>query len=167
MRRLSAVGLDWRAVREEDMPNMRSFCAAILVICAGAITSVTAYAASPEEEVKAAYASWDQAFSKGDAKAIAAFYSDDAIFLPPSHDVIRGPAGVEKFFVGLFNMGVTGHKLELIEEHGGGNLLFGAAKWSANGKDASGKDQPWGGVATHIFERQNNGSLKIKLHTFN
>jgi ketosteroid isomerase-like protein len=81
--------------------------------------------------------------------------------------VIRGPAGVEKFFAGIFNMGVTGHKLELIEEHGGGNLLFGAAKWSANGKDASGKDQPWGGLATHIFERENNGSLKIKLHTFN
>jgi ketosteroid isomerase-like protein len=149
------------------MPNKRSFYAAILVICAGALASLTAYAASPEEEVKAAYAGWDQAFSKGDAKAIAAFYIGDATFLPPSHDVIKGPAGVEKFFSGIFAMGVTGHKLELIEAHGEGNLLFGAAKWSANGKDASGKDQPVGGLATHIFERQNNGSLKIKLHTFN
>jgi ketosteroid isomerase-like protein len=41
------------------------------------------------------------------------------------------------------------------------------AKWSANGKDASGKDQPWAGLATHIFERQPGGALKIKLHTFN
>jgi ketosteroid isomerase-like protein len=30
-----------------------------------------------------------------------------------------------------------------------------------------GKDQPLGGVATHVFERQSDGSLKIKLHTFN
>jgi ketosteroid isomerase-like protein len=149
------------------MRNIRLFCVAILVICAGTLVSMTAYAASPEEEVKAAYTAWDQAFSKADAKAIAAFYSDDAIFLPPSHDVINGPAGVEKFFKGLFTVGVTGHKLELIEAHGGGNLLFGAAKWSANGKDASGKDQPWGGLATHVFERQSDGSLKIKLHTFN
>jgi hypothetical protein len=27
--------------------------------------------------------------------------------------------------------------------------------------------QPWGGVATHIFERRPDGSLKLKLHTFN
>jgi hypothetical protein len=29
--------------------------------------------ASPESDVKAAYAAWDAAFSKGDAKAVAAF----------------------------------------------------------------------------------------------
>jgi hypothetical protein len=28
-------------------------------------------------------------------------------------------------------------------------------------------DKDIGGVATHIFERQPNGSLKLKLHTFN
>jgi uncharacterized protein (TIGR02246 family) len=149
------------------MPSMRSFYVAILVICAGALASMTAYATEPDEQVKAAYAGWDQAFNKGDAKAIAAFYTTDTIFLPATHDVIKGPAGVEKFFTGLFAMGVTGHKLELIEAHGDGKLLFGAAKWSAKGKDASGKDQPLSGLATHIFEQQNDGGLKIKLSTFN
>jgi hypothetical protein len=37
-----------------------------------------------------------------------------------------------------------------------------AAKWSAKAGD---KDI--GGVATHIFERQPGGALKLKLHTFN
>lgn len=120
-----------------------------------------------DEEIGAAYAAWDAAFAKADAKALAAFYADDAIFLPATHDIIRGPAGVEKFFAGIFGMGVTGHKLELIEAHSEGKLVFGAAKWSANGKDANGADQPWAGIATHIFERQNDGSLKLKLHTFN
>jgi hypothetical protein len=54
--------------------------------------------------------------------------------------VITGPDGVEKFFGGLFG--------ELIEAHGEGNLLFG----TANGKDANGADQPWAGLATHVFE---------------
>ena len=149
------------------MPKIRSFCAAIIVFGAGALVAITAYAASPEEEVSAAYAAWDKAFSAGDAKAIAAFYADDAIFLPASHDVIKGPAEVEKFFSGLLAGGATGHKLDVIEAHGNGTLLFGAAKWSATGKDANGADQPWGGLATHIFERQADGNLKIKLHTFN
>lgn len=129
--------------------------------------SLSAKAQSVDEQVKAAYAAWDDAFNKGDAKAIAAFYTDNATFLPATHDVIQGPGGVEKFFEGIFGMGVTGHKLELIEAQGEGNLVFGSAKWSANGKDANGADQPWGGVATHIFEKQADGSLKLRLHTFN
>lgn len=98
-----------------------------------ALTPAKADAAA---DVKAAYAAWDAAFNKADAKAIAAFYTDDAVFLPATHDVIKGPAGVEKFFGGLFGMGVTGHKLELIEAQGDGNMMVGAAKWSAKGKDA-------------------------------
>ncbi|MCT7377891.1 YybH family protein [Chelativorans salis] len=137
----------------------------LLCLCLFALSPAKADAI--EDQVKAAYSDWDAAFGEADAKAIAAFYTDDAIFLPATHDVIKGPEGVEKFFAGIFDMGVTGHKLELIEAQGDGDLLFGTAKWSANGKDTNGADQPWGGVATHIFEKQADGSLKLRLHTFN
>lgn len=125
------------------------------------------HAQSVDSQVKAAYAAWDAAFNKGDAEAIAAFYTDNTAFLPATHDVISDPPGVAKFFGGLFAMGVTEHKLELIEAGGDGELVFASAKWSAKGKDAKGADQPWGGVATHIFEKQADGSLKLRLHTFN
>ncbi|MEZ2126831.1 MULTISPECIES: SgcJ/EcaC family oxidoreductase [unclassified Sinorhizobium] len=138
---------------------------AMLCICLFAF--VPAKAGPADDQVKAAYSAWDEAFNKGDAKAVAAFYTDDAIFLPATHDVIKGPDGVEKFFGSLFGMGVTGHKLEVIEVQEDGNLLVGTAKWSAKGKDAKGADQPWAGVATHVFEKQADGSLKLKLHTFN
>ena len=128
---------------------------------------VPAAFADPAADVKAAYAAWDEAFNKGDAKAVAAFYTDDAVFLPATHDVIKGPSGVENFFAPLFKMGVTGHKLELIDVSGEGDVIFGAAKWSADGKDQAGKDQPWGGVATHVFQKQPDGSYKLRLHTFN
>ena len=88
---------------------------------------------SAEEQVTAAYAAWNEAFNKGDAAALAAFYDDEAVLLPPSHDVLEGPAGVEKFFGGLFANGVTGHGLELIEVEGedDDDLVVAAAKWSA------------------------------------
>ncbi len=139
-------------------------CSALCMIVGA---TLAAKAQSADEQVKAAYAAWDEAFNKGDAKAVAAFYTEDATFLPPSHDVLEGPGGVEKFFGGIFGMGATGHKLELIKAEEKGDIVFGAAKWSAKGKDANGADQPWGGVATHIFEKQADGSLKLKLHTFN
>jgi uncharacterized protein (TIGR02246 family) len=137
---------------------------AVLCVC---LFAAGAASAGPAEDVKAAYSAWDAAFNKGDAKAVAAFYAQDAYFLPATHDVIQGSSGVEAFFGKLFGMGVTGHKLELISAYGDDKIVYGTAKWSAKGKDANGADQPWGGVATHIFEKQADGSLKLKVHTFN
>jgi uncharacterized protein (TIGR02246 family) len=120
-----------------------------------------------EDQVKTAYSAWDAAFNKKDAKAIAAFYTDDAYFLPPTHKVIEGPKAVGEFFSGLFKGGVTGHKLKMIEANGNGNIVYAAAKWSAKGKDDKGKAKELSGLATHVFEKQSDGSLKLKLQTFN
>jgi ketosteroid isomerase-like protein len=62
---------------------------------------------------------------------------------------------------------VTNHKLEIIEANGNGNIIVAAAKWSAKGKDDKGKPKQLGGLATHVFEKQPDGSLKLKLQTFN
>jgi uncharacterized protein (TIGR02246 family) len=120
-----------------------------------------------EDAVKGAYSAWDGAFNNKDAEGVAAFYTDDAYLLPPTHKVIEGPKGVAEFFAGLFKGGVTGHKLEMIEADGNGNIVFGAAKWSASGKDDKGQPATFSGVATHVFEKQSDGKLKLKLHTFN
>jgi uncharacterized protein (TIGR02246 family) len=148
-----------KATRERIMAYSRAI---LLVVCGLLLLPAAASSASPEDQVKAAYGAWDAAFNKGDAKAVAAFYAEDATFLPPSHDVIKGPAGVEKFFAGLFSNGVTGHKLELIEANGDEDTVIAAGKWSAKTKDGS-----IGGIATHVFKKQADGSLKLKLHTFN
>jgi uncharacterized protein (TIGR02246 family) len=149
------------------MPRIGSICAAALAAGGLGVLALPAFGQSVDEEVAAAYAAWDEAFNAGDAAAVGATYTEDALFLPATHDVIEGPEGVAEFFGGIFGMGVTGHKLELIEAIDGGDTVVAAARWSADGKDASGADQPWGGVATHVFERQDDGSLKLRLHTFN
>ncbi len=145
------------------MRKLLSFAALVLM----ALVAIPSLAVSSEADVKAAYAAWDEAFSKGDAKAVAAFYTEDAVLLPPTHDILKGPAGVETFFAGLFAAGVTGHKLELVDLSGDDKTIVGAAKWSAQGKDANGAPAAFGGIATHAFVRQPAGSLKLRLHTFN
>jgi uncharacterized protein (TIGR02246 family) len=135
------------------------------LLFSGAINSVRAD--EYEDAVKSAYSTWDAAFNSKDANAVAAFYTDDAYLLPPTHKVIQGPKGVAEFFSGLFSAGVTGHKLEMIEAHGNGNIVYGAAKWSASGKNDKGEPATFSGIATHVFEKQPDGSLKLKLHTFN
>ena len=132
---------------------MKSLNLAVMGLLASMAVPLAASADSADDEVTAAYAAWDAAFATSDAKQVAAFYTEDATFLPPTHDVLKGPAGVEKFFAGLLGNGVTGHKLELIEVEGDDDdeVVVAAAKWSAQGKDANGAPATFGGVATHVF----------------
>jgi ketosteroid isomerase-like protein len=113
--------------------------------------------------VTVAYRAWDEAFNKRDPAAVAASYLPDAKLLPPTHTVTSGDDEIRKFFAGLFDAGVSEHHLNLIDAGGDGNVVFACANWSAKTNDGNSV----GGIATHIFERQADGSLKLKLHTFN
>jgi uncharacterized protein (TIGR02246 family) len=124
-------------------------------------------AAEPDEQVKAAFAAWDAAFNGRDAKAIGAFYTPDATFLPPTHEVLTGPEGVARFFDGILAQGVTDHHLELIRAEGDGRLVAAAARWTVRGKDEKGAPATFSGFGTAIFERQADGGLKLKMHSFN
>ncbi|BBO06573.1 hypothetical protein SG09_59230 [Bradyrhizobium ottawaense] len=126
-----------------------------------------ALAADAKTDVQKAYATFDAAFNKQDAKAVVANYVPTAKVLPPTHEVASGPAEIEKFFAGFFANGVTGHKLEVIDAGGDDKVVVGTAKWSATGKDKDGKPTPFSGLAVHVFERQADGSLKLRFHTFN
>ena len=146
---------------------MRSIRLMAVVLLLWSGESTVALAADLQSEVSAAYESWNAAFNDGDAQALAATYGDDAKLLPPTHTVLSGPKEIEEFFAGLLEAGFTNHTLDIIEVGGGGDLVYSAANWTAQGKDAQGNAQDVGGIATHIFERQGDGELKLKLHTFN
>ena len=151
-------------MREDILTKLLSLLCSVVIL---AVAAISVARADPAADVTAAYAAWDAAFNSGDAKGVCALYTDDAILLPPTHDVIKGPDGVDKFIAGILGMGAKDHKLELIEASGDGNIVYATAKWSAAGKDSGGTDQPWAGTPTTIFEKQANGSLKLKVHTFN
>jgi uncharacterized protein (TIGR02246 family) len=138
-----------------------------LVLLAGLLAPAGAGAAEIGDQVRAAYAAWDAAFNKQDAKAIGAFYTPDATLLPPTHEVHKGPDGVATFFTGILAQGVTGHRLELIEAEDDARMAVAAAKWSVQGKDDKGAPATFSGLSTTVFEKQADGSLKLRLHTFN
>lgn len=146
---------------------MRITQASVLVAWLLTAVPAVALAADARTDVEKAYATFNAAFNKQDAKAVAANYVATAKVLPPTHEVASGPAEIEKFFAGFFANGVTGHKLEVIEAGGDDKVVIGTAKWSATGKDKDGKPAAFSGLAVHVFERQADGSLKLRFHTFN
>ena len=90
--------------------------------------------AAGTEDVKAAYEQWNAAFNNSDAAQLVTSYADDAVFLPPTHEVIEGPDGIQTFFDGLFQNGVTSHALEIVKVMEDGDEIVAASKWSAKGK---------------------------------
>ena len=146
---------------------MRLIYAAAFALCLLTVAPVRSFAGDPKSDVSAAYATFDAAFNKGDDKGVAALYLPNAKVLPPTHEVASGPAAIEKFFAGLHTNGVTDHKLEVIDAGSDDKVVYGTANWSAKGKDKDGKPANLSGIATHVFERQADGSLKLRLHTFN
>jgi len=132
------------------------------------MTSQTpSFSTSLAAEVSKAYEAWDAAFNKADAKALAAAYLPSAKVLPPTHEVLSGAADIEAFFAGLFSSGYTDHKLTIIDGGGDDKIVYSAARWSVTAKNADGAPETAAGIATHVFERQEDGSLKLRLHTFN
>lgn len=139
----------------------------LMLAAALLITTGAAVAGPADDQVASAFNSFNAAFNKQDAKAVARFYTSDAIVLPPSHDIVNSPADIEKFFAGLFTNHVTGHVLQPFKIIQLGDTLVVASKWSANGRDDKGNPTQLSGLATHVFQKQADKSYKLKLHTFN
>jgi ketosteroid isomerase-like protein len=91
---------------------VRVIHAAAFALCLLTVAPVGSFAGDPKSDVSAAYAAFDAAFNKGDAKAVAALYLPNAKVLPPTHEVVSDPAAIEKFFARLHANGVTDHTAE-------------------------------------------------------
>src|SRR4051812_37335851 len=102
----------------------------IFVLLTGLLIPATAHAASLGEEVKATYAAFDAAFNTGKPAAVAGFFTENALYLPASPNVLKGRAAIQKFYAGLFKSGLHGHKLELIEANGDDHIIVAAARFS-------------------------------------
>lgn len=65
-----------------------------LILIAGA-TLISACAPAGKSLPANPSQGWQDAFNNGDAKAVAALYTEDAILLPPGAPLVRGKAAIE------------------------------------------------------------------------
>jgi len=145
------------------MKGLVSSGTSILALC-GTLFLYAVALADPADDVKTVYAAWDAAFSARDAKRVAAFYTKDAVFVPQSHTIIKGEGDIESFVQGLFEIGITSHKLELIEVvTSNTDMIVVLGKWSARLRDGTADD----GIVSQVFQKQPDGTLKIKLQIVN
>ena len=72
--------------------------AAGLVALAGIAHAATPVAGADEAAIRAQTTNWATAYNAGDAKATAALYAEDALFMPPGASGVKGRAAILAYF---------------------------------------------------------------------
>ena len=87
----------------------------ILVLCSGSpgIAGQTQPAANDDAGVRAAAAAYCAAYNRGDAKAVAQFWSDKGEWISPSGQRVQGRAAIQKELESLFAEN-KGQRLEVV-----------------------------------------------------
>ena len=80
-------------------------------------------AAAGDDPLDGTSEAWIQAFNQGDAAAIAAMYTADAMVLPPNSESIEGREAIEGFWAAALASGLTG-SLEAAESGVDGDLGY-------------------------------------------
>ena len=108
-----------------------------------------------------------KAFSSGDIAALAAFYTEDAVVLPPNSQMIRGRKAIEEFWKGAVGMGVRSIQLNTIDVQSSGDLAYEIG-------NATMQIQPQGGSASRetvkyvvVWKRQPDNSWKLAADIWN
>lgn len=118
-------------------------------------------------DIEAVNASIVKDFNAGKIANMTNLYTKDAIMLPPSSEILSSPAAISKYWTDLKDVGVNEYSLYLVDLKVDGNVAYTTSLWEANRKVAGNDDITMDGNISSVFEKQKDGSWKIKLQSWN
>lgn len=109
----------------------------------------------------------DNAFTQGQTVDLAKLYTHDAVFMPPSSEILTGQEAIKKYWDGLRKAGFNEFSTSDITLNTVGNTAYQTALWVAVRKDNAGNIIKLNGNISSVMKRQKDGSWKIKLQSWN
>lgn len=79
--------------------------------------------AQVRQDIEAANVKFGEAARAGDSAALAMLYTEDATILPPNSEMVQGREGIEAFWGGGFQMGITDIVLTTVDVMGIGDMV--------------------------------------------
>ncbi len=106
---------------------------------------------------------YNKAFNAGDAKACAAFFTEDVMLLPPGEPMTRGRQAFEDTYRSRIDDNTGGtHTNKLIDYGVDGDMAYQVGTYAIDESDP-----PEKGKFVNILQRQSDGSWKVKISIFN
>ena len=147
-----------------------------LIPCSGLIACARQAAQEEAADMQAITAAmadvesaWKQGYDRGDAAAVASLYAEDAIYLEPYRDVVRGRSAIEARLAEL--MGRTTARqvtIERTDAGAAGDLAYGIGTFALEMR-MQGAREPMrdNGKYVTIAKRGTDGAWKILAHIWN
>ena len=95
----------------------------------------------PRTAIEAANAEFGAAYRRGDARAVAAMYTEGGQLYPPNQRVVAGRAAIEEFWKAAMDSEVKGVELKTAEVESLGDWAVEAGTYTLYGKDGTALDR--------------------------
>lgn len=139
-----------------------------LVSCAQLVTDRRTAELRVRQAIEKANAKFVEAFSRGDAAAIAALYIEDAKLLPPNNPMVSGRQSIEEFWKGFIEMSVWREViLETVEVDYNGDLASEVGTYTLAFQPEGSQVIRDTGKYVVVWNRQTDGSWKLAVDTWN
>jgi len=110
---------------------------------------------------------WDMAFNGKQAQEVAALYDARATIMPAGAAQVTGHEAILGLWENTIGLGITDHKIEMIEVGLEGSLAYQRGLWHAALVNAEGERQTFSGNLHVLYKLQNDGSWKALTHIWN
>jgi uncharacterized protein (TIGR02246 family) len=112
----------------------------VALVCLVSVAPASA-AGDLKAAIDAQNKAWGDAVAKGDAKAVAALYTETAKAYPPNGPAVSGRAAIAELFGGMIAAGVRNVALTATEVTGSGDTAQEVGTWVIKAPDGSVADQ--------------------------
>lgn len=124
-------------------------------------------AAEARAAIEAANSRFSEAFARGDAKALAALYTSDAIVFPPDSETIRGNEAIGTFWKTTRDGGVRSATLTTTDVGRSGDLAYEAGTVSLTIQPAGAEPKTVTDKYVVVWKRQSDGAWKLHRDIWN
>ncbi|MGH7055175.1 MAG: YybH family protein, partial [Stellaceae bacterium] len=125
---------------------------AILVAAAGPAPAQTNKSAAGASQIAANVKNTQDAYNRKDAAALAAFFTEDALYITPI-GIVRGRAAIRKRYEAEFKAGWHDLRVHLDSDRIRGNTAWAVGEWSARGPTKHGPETPAHGYLSDVDVR--------------
>ncbi len=109
---------------------------------------------------------WELAMNSGNPGTFAELYAEDAVIMTPSLEIFSSRLDIEKFWLKTIAPIANNFQVQTISIRIDGELAYQTAVWLAS-VTSNGVTNNIDGEMTTMFQRQHDGSWKIRLQSWN
>ncbi len=127
---------------------------------------------APHAKIDDVYRRFSAAYKNLDAAAVANLYTDDALYLAPDSDVMRGREKILANFSGFFNSVKTGGgsltiSFRILERRVSGDLGYDVGIYTLTQTGANGETRIRRGKFVVVVRRMTNGEWRFQVDAYN